>query len=264
MGQGNPGRSSSPFTVVNTDCPSRRGRAPWSAGRLIRRAWGHGLQDLWRVDCGQKIFAGRFRGTPWPEGHPSDPRGSPRYSLPDELMTPTARVPSHRTRSTSTPPLSQDSGARERHHRGRRCEHFGDHFVATWQGKYNISDHGQFTIYLKTNGTRNNHGRATMSSLQDFRCTKSRTELEKGIEYDNSMSISCSRDPRNASSIEVNYPDGIYVRERAMVPHLRTCLCTVKCCLRLGALSALRAQAEGRVPRTVYQSQGSTSRTKRC
>jgi hypothetical protein len=26
----------------------------------------------------RKIFARRFRGTPWPEGHPSDPRGSRR------------------------------------------------------------------------------------------------------------------------------------------------------------------------------------------
>ena len=73
------------------------------------------------------------------------------------------------------------------------------------------SDMHQFTIILQSRGFTSNQGKAIITSVEkDFRCSNmSRDELESGIEYNNGISISCTRpDITKAIAIDVNYPDG--------------------------------------------------------
>ena len=50
-----------------------------------------GLQDLWRTDRRRKVRTGRFRGAPWPEGHPAHPRGRRRAARAIAAREPAAR-----------------------------------------------------------------------------------------------------------------------------------------------------------------------------
>jgi hypothetical protein len=79
-------------------------------------------------------------------------------------------------------------------------------------------DMHQFTVMLRTRGTKTNSETVALRSLQPFNCTIPKDELERGFSYNNGASVSCSRaDIRQAITIDIKYGTG-YPGEPLYIP----------------------------------------------